>query len=277
MIKQIGVIIKGVGGAYTIALDGGLGNIVCSARGLFRKQEITPLVGDRVEVSGTVLANILPRKNELTRPKAANMDQVIITMAKAQPAFDCGLLDRFLILAEYADIPPVICVNKWDLENEVDCSPYTQAGYTVLYTSCKNDMGIDGLRDAMRDKVSVFAGSSGVGKSSLINKLMGMEIRETGGLSEKIKRGKHTTRHTELLPLAPAGYVVDTPGFSSLDISGIPPERFAMLFKEFRPFVGGCRFSDCKHDTENDCLLKAQVGKAIHPTRYKSYLNMVNP
>jgi ribosome biogenesis GTPase len=274
-VQVTGTILKGVGGAYTVALDNG-GVVVCTARGLFRKKEITPLVGDRVEVNGTMLQSIFPRKNELVRPKAANMDQVIITMAAARPVFDRGLLDRFLLLAEHAGIPPVICINKWDLdENKIDYTPYVQAGYDVVATSCKNGLGIDSLKDVMRDRISVFAGPSGVGKSSLINKLTGSDIRETGKLSEKINRGKHTTRHTELLALNPSGYVVDTPGFSSLDVSSIPREKFAMLYKEFQPYINGCRFSDCKHDTEHDCLLKAQVGKTIHPLRYESYLKMV--
>jgi ribosome biogenesis GTPase len=275
MIK--GIVIKGVGGAYTVATD--KGSITCKARGLLRKQKITPLPGDYVQIENDMLHTVLPRKNELLRPRSANMDQVIVTMAAAQPAFERGLLDRFLLLAEYAGIPPVICINKWDLKpDKAPYEAYESTGYTLLYTSHKDGMGMEGLQQLMQGKTSVFAGPSGAGKSSLITWLSGVS-QQTGELSAKIDRGKHTTRHTELIPLCydhkPSGFCVDTPGFTSLDISMIPAASLASLFREFVPFIGQCKFNDCRHDKENACAVKHQVGTSIHPARYESYINFL--
>jgi ribosome biogenesis GTPase len=275
-----GTIVKGVAGAYTVAVKNDF--IVCAARGVFRNRGMTPLVGDRVEVTITnpdkktgVLVNLLPRKNELTRPRVVNMEQVVITMATTQPAFEYGLLDRFLLLAGHAGIPAVICVNKCDLESiESQVDMYAKAGYPLFFTSCKTGGGIDELKQAMSGKTSVFAGPSGAGKSSLISAVTGTAL-ETGTLSERIGRGKHTTRHTELVPLKPDGFCVDTPGFTSLDISAIPEPALAFLFMEFTPFIGRCRFTDCVHDHERDCAVKEQIGKAVHPKRYESYIRFL--
>lgn len=278
-----GLIIKGVGGAYTVSTP--KGSYVCTARGVFRNRNITPLVGDRVTVTVTdaaehigTLREIHPRANELLRPRAANMDQVVITVAAAQPAFSAGLLDRYLLLAEHARIAVVICFNKAELCTPAVADmadPYERAGYPVLWASSVTGEGMAALLDRIQGKVTVFAGPSGVGKSSLINRLVPEADCETGTLSAKIERGRHTTRHTEFLPITPSGYIVDTPGFTSLELPAVPLEQLAALFREFAPFLGSCRFSNCLHDKEVGCTVKAQVGQAIHPQRYDSYLNIL--
>ena len=278
-----GRIIKGVAGSYTVQTESG--KYVCNARGVFRNKNTTPLVGDIVEISPTgdgigTLHTIKPRKNELRRPPIANIDQVIITVAAAQPAFNAGLLDRFLMLAAYEDIPGVICVNKTDIAESIseDFEPYVMAGYTLVYTSAEKSSGLDALRGLMAGKLNVFAGPSGVGKSSIINALSPELALETGTLSTKLGRGKHTTRHTEIFMLGSVpedGYCADTPGFTSLDTEGIPKNEIAGLFMEFLPFAGQCRFNNCLHYREIGCAVKEQVGVSIHPARYESYLKFM--
>jgi len=292
-----GRIIKGVGGAYTVLTNGtgdsDEGTYICNARGVFRNRQTVPLIGDDVTISvktGTtgVIHTIKPRKNELRRPPVANLDQVIITMAAAQPAFNPGLLDAFLLLAEHTGIPAIICINKYDLYINAGACPYTiyaNAGYPLIYTSISTGLGLNELRNTMASesgsigKISVFAGPSGVGKSSLLNYFIPSAKQVTGDLSIKSGRGKHTTRHCEIIPLgtdAKNGFLVDTPGFSKLDVSDIARAEIAPLFREFRPFLGQCRFSNCMHDLEVGCAIKAQVGAAIHPARYESYVRLIN-
>ena len=293
-MNKDGIIIKGIGGAYTVLADGT--RYICSPRGIFRNRNETPLVGDMVTISVTdenkqlgTLHTIKPRKNQLHRPPIANVEQVIITVSVAQPAFNPGLLDRFLALAEYENISAVICVSKSDIKSDInikessDFTPYSH--YPIVYTSTKtnngnedNDgnKGLDDLRAIMTGKLNVFAGASGVGKSSLINALMPNLHLETGVLSHKLGRGKHTTRHTEIFMLDSGGYCADTPGFTSLDMSHIPANKLAYLFLEFVPFITECRFSNCLHDKESFCAVKEQVGKGIHPQRYSSYVNLLH-
>jgi len=282
-MNRDGIIIKGVGGAYTVLADGIA--YVCNARGVFRNRNTTPLIGDYVTISVTdqdkkigTLHTINTRKNELIRPPVANIDQVIITVATAQPAFNAGLLDRFLVLVEYEDIPILICVNKTDLATQDDSfAPYIQAGYPLVYTSTFEDKGLTSLRAHMAGKTNVFAGPSGVGKSSLINALMPKLELQTGELSLKLGRGKHTTRHSEIFPLGGAGdgFCVDTPGFSSLEIDTIPKDKLGLLFREFTEYYGDCKFANCMHNREKDCAVKEQIGQGISPARYDSYLKML--
>jgi len=270
-----GLIIKGVGGEYTVVC--GEAVLTCKARGVFRNRDITPFVGDYVVVDTQkhLIDSIKPRKNILRRPPVANIDQVIVTMAAASPAFNPGLLDRFLVLAERAGIDAVIGINKYDLHiNEDFLEPYTLAGYPVVKVSAATGAGLSELRAIMEGKLNVFAGPSGVGKSSLINTIVPGASMEIGDISAKLRRGKHTTRHAEILPLGD-GFCVDTPGFSSLEVDSIPVSEFDSLFLEFAPFLGLCKFSNCMHDKENDCAIKEQVGTAIHPARYESYLGFI--
>jgi len=284
-----GVILKGVGGVYTVAVlsanaEADSNTYTCTARGVFRNRKTTPLVGDRAEIEITnsekkigIIHTILPRENELRRPPAANINQVIITVSTTNPPFNAGLLDRFLLMVEHESIPILICVNKIDLSSMDAFEPYEKAGYPVVYACALSHAGLERLREKMRGKLNLFAGPSGVGKSSLINALSPGINLETGSLSAKTGRGKHTTRHTEIFPLGPNpedGFCFDTPGFTSLDISHIQKNELAPLFREFRPFSPSCKFSDCRHHHETDCAVKAQVGKSISPERYESYIKL---
>lgn len=277
-----GRIIKGVGGLYFV--DTEMGVFSCQARGLFRKQKKTPLVGDLVELLEIdrdkmtgYLHNILKRYNELIRPRVANVDQIIVVFAAASPDINFDLLDRFIAVIEKQGLDIVICINKIDLSNEAFYSDiekiYSDIGYKVICVSAYDHVGIEELRKAMNNKVSVLAGPSGVGKSSIINIAFPGLSLETGEISRKIERGKHTTRHTEFLPVDGGGYIADTPGFTSLSIDDIPQKDMQHYFREFAPFIGQCRFADCIHISEPDCAVKTQIGKVITEIRYNSYLN----
>jgi len=279
-----GTIIKGVGGQYTV--DTPERQYTCNARGLFRKLKVTPIVGDRVMinlaedgVTGTLM-EIMPRDNALRRPRVANVDQVAIVVAAAQPKPHFAMLDRYLIQAEYEGIEASICINKTDLDGHVPEEVrkiYEPAGYPVFAVSTTGGEGIDTFGEFLTGKTTVLAGPSGVGKSSIINCLKkgAVQTIATGAVSERIGRGKHTTRHTEFFPLAFGGYAIDTPGFSSLEPPDIPKPERAVLFKEFRPFLGQCKYRDCMHWSEQDCEVKAQVGAAIDPRRYAEYLEWI--
>lgn len=288
-----GIITKGVGGAYAVMTTDSVSPplfFICKARGLFRDKKITPLIGDKVKVLvgdfekqiGTV-QEILPRENELQRPPAANIEQVIVTVATSQPPLNTGFLDRLLLLIEREEIPILVCVNKIGLSDSVSNTNrmvYEQAGYEIVCTDALSGVGIDELREKMAGKVNLFAGASGVGKSSLINALMPGSNLETGAVSTKIGRGKHTTRHTELFPIIDwsvreGGFCFDTPGFTSLETAHIQKNELAPLFREFRPFLDKCKFKNCLHVKEISCAVKDAVGGGIHPARYESYVKLL--
>ncbi len=277
-----GKIIRGVGGFYYVhAEDDKV--YECRAKGIFRKENIKPLVGDDVEISvldpkeksGSVDA-LLPRRNLLTRPEVANVDQTLVVFSLAEPNPNPGLLDRYLILMDRQDIPVVICFNKADLavpgQTENLKSVYAGCGSPLIFVSVKNDEGVDRIREILRDKTTVLAGPSGVGKSSLTNTLLCEKHMEVGEVSRKIGRGKNTTRHTEFIVFEENSYLLDTPGFSSLELGDVSYEELKDSFHEFDRYAADCRFSGCMHLKEPGCAVKQAVKEEkIHPDRYESY------
>ncbi|MEA4815854.1 MAG: ribosome small subunit-dependent GTPase A [Lachnospiraceae bacterium] len=280
-----GVIVKGIGGFYYVNTDSGI--YECRARGIFRKENITPTVGDKVVISildernkkGS-LDKILERRNSLSRPKVSNVDQAVVVFSIKNPDINYDILDRFLILAETEGINPVVCINKTDIDEEgrhkAVCRLYEDAGYEVYAVSSLTGEGIKELKPALEGKISVFAGPSGVGKSSIINALNSDFSLKIGDLSEKIMRGRHTTRHTELMEVLKGCYIVDSPGFTSLDIGDIKKEELWQYFREFLPWGNKCRYTGCSHINEPDCAIKDQIGKTISKERYERYINIYN-
>ncbi|MCH5280639.1 MAG: ribosome small subunit-dependent GTPase A [Lachnospiraceae bacterium] len=279
-----GRIIKGIAGFYYVKC--GKEIYQCKAKGIFRKESLKPLPGDfvRMEVTdekdmeGNVI-EILKRKNELIRPAVANVDQALVIFAAASPAPNLGLLDRFLIQMEHKEIPALICFNKMDLigeeERERLAAIYESAGYRVLFTSAKEEKGIDELKSVLREKVTTVAGPSGAGKSTLINCLQQETVMETGEISAKIERGKHTTRHAQLIEVGENGYIFDTPGFSSLDVSELMPEELEQCFPEFKDYRESCRFLGCAHIHEPDCGVKEALAMGkISRERYENYVSL---
>lgn len=275
-----GTIIKGIGGFYYVKTAEGL--IECRARGRFRKEGETPMVGDLVRVKRTAEAadkgsvdEILPRKNAFIRPPVVNIDQMVITISVKNPESSLLLADQLTVTAEAAGVTPVICINKRDLDDERAAyigSIYQSAGYPVVLASAKAEQGIEDLKVILKDKITALAGNSGVGKSSLLNRLCGTFALETGSVSEKTRRGRHTTRHTELLELPFGGFVFDTPGFSSYASEGITPEELQNLFPEMAGLGQQCRFAGCAHIAEPGCEVKDAVYKGnIFKERYESY------
>lgn len=282
-----GKIIKGIGGFYYVVCENGI-TYECKAKGVFRNRKIKPLVGDNVEIEildeeknlGNI-EDILPRFNWLNRPAVANVDQTVIIFAVSAPAPNFNLLDRFLINMEQHEVPTVICFNKVDLEgfrqSEDICRSYTKSGYEVLFISAESGYGIDVLEAVIKGKTTVFAGPSGVGKSSTLNSLFPDADVQTGGLSEKIQRGKHTTRHSELMFVDDDTYIMDTPGFSSLYTEGIEAEDLKLYFPEIAAYTGTCKFNMCNHISEPGCLVKKAVSDGrISKMRYDDYVMIYN-
>lgn len=277
-----GRIIKGVGGFYYV--DTADGCFECRARGSFRSRKITPLVGDEVKISVSnvtqtgAIDEIMPRRNELLRPPVANVTQMAAVVSTANPKPNLYLLDKVLASAEISAVEAIICVNKTDLDSgEELCEIYRGAGYSVIPLSAESGVNIDDLKEMLSGEVTVFAGNSGVGKSSLLNCITGDERFQTGEVSNRVDRGKHTTRHTELVPLEGGGYIIDTPGFGTLDVSALSIENCAELFREFEKYTDECRFSDCSHTAEPDCgVLKAVENGKISKSRYESYVRLLN-
>ena len=275
-----GVIIKGIGGFYYVSTEND-GLIECRARGIFRKRGFTPLVGDKVVVETSdsnhgVINEISERKNSLIRPAVANVTQMVAVVAKTSPAPNPYIIDKLIASAEFAGLKIALCFNKSDLEGENELVDiYKKSGFEVIETSACENKGIEELKEVLHNELTVFAGNSGVGKSSLINRILDKEFFETGSVSEKLERGRHTTRHSELVKLPFGGYIIDTPGFSSFDINIIPKEALALMFREFGNHTCNCRFLDCNHISEHDCgVLKAVERGIIPKTRHDSYTQL---
>ena len=280
-----GIITKGIGGFYYIDTQDGV--YECRARGKFRKEKIVPLVGDYVGISildeknkkGS-LDEIFPRKNSLIRPRVSNVDQGVIVFAAKSPDINLDLLDRFIVLLEEQELDVLICINKIDLDEKEEykeiVSLYKNAGYKIIPISTYKEINIESVKDGLKNKISVFAGPSGVGKSSILNSINKDFSLVIGELSAKIERGKHTTRHAELMEIFDNSFIVDSPGFMSLLLSHIKLDNLQFYFKEFEPYLNSCRFSGCKHVNEPDCAIKAQIGKKINEVRYKRYVSLFN-
>ena len=277
---MIGVITKGIGGFYYVQTDEGL--FSCRARGKFRKLNISPQVGDKVliklsangEPTGSI-EEIMPRKNIFIRPPVANIDSLIITFAATNPEPDLLLVDKLTTAAISMNVDCIICINKIDLDikkAEEYKKIYEKSGFEVILTSNTEKIGTDLLKNALKGKVTALAGNSGVGKSSLINTIDPNLKLKTGDLSQKIHRGRHTTRHSELFPLCFGGFILDTPGFSSFDISLITKQNPEALFPELLNYSNNCRFSGCSHITEPDCAVRKALEEGkIAKSRYESY------
>lgn len=280
-----GKIIKGIAGFYYVHVAGS-GVYECKAKGIFRKDGVKPLVGDDVEMEVTHekdmegnIMRILPRKNELVRPAVANIDQALVVFAVTKPKPHFNLLDRFLVMMETKEIPAILCFNKADIAGDAEIAGlkavYENCGYPLIFTSAKKEENIDRLKELLQGKTTAVAGPSGVGKSSLINRLQSGVKMGTGSISRKIERGKHTTRHSELIMLGDESYIMDTPGFSSLYAGNMEKEDLKYCFPEFAPYEGKCRFNGCGHIHEPGCAVKqaADEGK-IHRIRYEDYVMM---
>jgi len=276
-----GIIVKGIGGFYYVKTIQGI--LESRARGNFREENITPLVGDNVRVrisdedNSGYIEEIYPRKSQLIRPPVANITHAIIVMSIKKPELNTWLLDRFIIMAEHENLEITICINKSDLAPDEALEfkeIYEDVGYRVICTSTKTGLGIDELNKRLNNNISVFAGPSGAGKSSLLNSINHNFALETGDVSAKTKRGKHTTRHVELLDLDENSFVLDSPGFSSLNVDFIKEDiELRDYFKEIKKYGAGCKFISCLHFNEPDCEVKKQVENGnVDKERYKNYL-----
>lgn len=281
-----GKIIKGIAGFYYVKVVGS-GVYECKAKGIFRKDKCKPLVGDEVEIevleenekTGNIVT-ICERKNELIRPAVANIDQALVIFAVTDPTPHLNLLDRFLVMMEQTGIPVVLCFNKTDLAEDEEMNlleeTYRNCGYRMIFLSARKEENIDTLKKVLEGKTTAVAGPSGVGKSSIINLLVPEAHMETGSISRKISRGKHTTRHSELFALDDTSYIMDTPGFSSLYCDNYEPEELRFFYPEFREYEGMCRFQGCVHIHEPGCAVKQALEEgSISPGRYKNYKDML--
>ncbi|MBQ2664248.1 MAG: ribosome small subunit-dependent GTPase A [Clostridia bacterium] len=271
-----GTIIKGIGGFYYVKASDNV--YECKARGVFRKERVTPTIGDKViiDVNGEKgsITEIMPRTSSLVRPPVANIDTIMIVVAAAEPDPSLELIDKMLVNAEVCGIKPAICINKTDLKSREDIVEiYQKAGYEVFCVSAEKNLGTDKLFEYLKGKTTAFAGLSGVGKSSLLS-LITDDALETGEVSEKIRRGRHTTRHVELFEID-GGFVLDTPGFGQLEVEGIKADELQNYFPEMADADGKCRFRGCAHINEPDCYIKEKLENGeIAPSRYESYKAM---
>ena len=276
-----GRILRSISGFYDVQIESGL--ITCRARGILRKAGNSPLTGDLVEISVEkgkgMVERILPRKNAFVRPAVANVDALVVFAANVNPVTEPFLIDRVAAIAGDQEVPVYLVVNKCDLDPAIDLVRiYEHAGFPVIRTSAETGEGVEELRTLLAGKLTAFTGNSGVGKSSVLNRLAPGLALETGEVSEKLGRGRHTTRHVELYPLGENTYVADTPGFSSFDTDQmeiILKENLQYSFPDFGPYLGKCRFDDCSHRKEPGCAVRSAVEAGeIEPSRYDSYLRL---
>ena len=282
---MIGKIMKGIAGFYYVGVVES-GVYECKAKGIFRKDKIKPLVGDDVEIEvlneeeklGNIV-KILPRRSELIRPAVANIDQALVIFAAREPKPNLSLLDRFLVIMEKQDVPVIICFNKQDLCDDEEVGRlkeiYEACGYPVVLASAKQGEGIEEIKSRLRGKTTTVAGPSGVGKSSLTNLLQNEVQMETGEISKKLGRGRHTTRHSQIIQIEEDTWLYDTPGFTSFYVEEIEKEELRFYFREFSKYEGTCRFQGCTHTHEPGCMVKnaLEEGK-ISKERYENYLEL---
>lgn len=276
MLKN-GIIIKSIGGLFFIESSDTI--YECKARGVFRKNGISPCVGDKVNFEDGVITEILPRKNFIIRPPLANLDQLIFVVSVAEPAPNLLILDKFIAVAQYQNIKPVIVLTKIDLDScEKILDIYKRAGIEIYVIDYNDKNPAEKIRILLKDKISAFTGNSGAGKSTLLNEVCGDFEIATGEISRKLGRGRHTTRHSELYKLPWNGYIADTPGFSTFETNKyniIKKEELADCFVEFSQFEGECKFRDCSHTKEKGCRIIQAVEEGIIPkTRHESYCCM---
>lgn len=280
--QKSGKIIKGIGGFYYVFVEGS-GLYECRARGIFRNKKMKPNVGDLVDIevisendkTGNLIA-IHKRTNQLIRPMVANVDQALVIFSIHEPEPNFNLLNRFLIMMNRQDIPVIVCFNKKDLASEEEClrikDDYSGCGCKLLFLSTLTGEGTKELKELLIGKTTVLAGPSGVGKSSSLNSISETKQMETGAVSEKIKRGRHTTRHSELIYLGDHTYLMDTPGFSSLYLDSMEKEELKYCFPEFEPYENQCRYNGCSHIHEPDCKVKQAVEEGkVSRRRYQDY------
>ena len=273
-----GIVVKGIGGFYYVKTDDGI--YTCKAKGTFKKDKNILYVGDYVELRVTneeekegFVEKIRERKNLTIRPPISNIDRMIIISAVTDPVPDTVFIDKMLVLCEHNKIEPCLCFNKTDLTSDHSIvSDYERLGYRVVKTSALKEIGTDSFKELLTDGITAVAGFSGVGKSSLISRVLDFNLK-TGAISDKISRGRHTTRHVELFEIEEGKFFADTPGFSSLEIDSVRKEELADLFIEFKEYEGECRFSDCSHTKERDCgILKAVNEGKILKSRHDNYV-----
>ena len=277
-LDKTGLIIKSIGGLYTVESPDGI--YECVARGIFRKEGRSPCVGDTVTFSDEkVIKDIMPRRNHIIRPPLANLDQLIFVVSVCEPAPNLLLLDKFIAIAEYKNIKPVVVITKVDLDRSDNIfSVYTKVGIDVVIIDYTDDSTVQKLKSMLAGKISAFTGNSGVGKSTLLNAIDSTLGIKTGEISKKLGRGRHTTRESQLYKLEGGGYIADTPGFSTFETNKydiIKKEELSACFTEFSDFSGNCRFSDCSHTCEKGCAVIQAVKDGLIPeSRHESYCQM---
>lgn len=279
--KRTGRILRSLSGFYEVQTEDGM--VTCRARGILRKVGNSPLTGDMVEITVErgkgMVEKILPRKNSFVRPAVANIDALVVFAANVNPITEPFLIDRVAAIAGDQEVPLILCINKCDLDPALDLERiYRHAGFQVICTSAETGAGVQELQLAIQGKLTAFTGNSGVGKSSVLNRLCPELNLPTGEVSEKLGRGRHTTRHVQLYQLGPDTYVADTPGFSAFDtdqMDVILKENLQYAFRDFAPYAGKCQFRDCTHRKEPGCAVTAAVAAGeIETTRYDSYLRL---